>query len=346
MKFPNPLSLVVMYLASSPISAQALEVRNPAYVVDVGSVIRSNSQDSYAHALDLKASGSRWAMLVSTRPLQGPMPRLFEVSPNARSMVISGDASSHWVQTIKGTADQITLSRNGDVYVKHKSASGDFSISVLNGHGGLKDTQRLNVENSSSLLLLDGRVLLKTENGVSEINAAIQRDRKETTQVVSGSDSEAAIRQVEVTFGLSGNRYAIFRTLTEDIRIFSAEGERLSRSQADLDAAYRSLGKAISRFAPDSDGQGGRSRVFWAAGGEDGYLYVCLSELNITREPIRLAVINPENGGLIKLLSFNLPRASVRVSNANPNGSILPTHGAVGDRILILDKELMLLTVY
>lgn len=145
-----------------------------------------------------------------------------------------------------------------------------------------------------------------------------------------------------IVLGLPARRYLELGSRTEMIVLHDFEGKVLSSAAADLDAAYASIGRSFPKQDIESSTV---SRIMWAATSPDGRLYVCLSGTSAAG-PAYLAVLDPGDGHLLRLLSAELPTSPNRVAASNPKGVIWPVLGAIGDQLIIADRAADVLAIY
>jgi hypothetical protein len=314
------------------LAALAQDVRRPVELVDLGQFIRTRLRESFGPAKAMSSANGRWAVVFQARPVQGSQPSLSGApSKDSKSIVVFGDARPRWVRLIDGMADGMTVAANGDICLRQRSSLNVSSLTILDSMGDLKGRETIGAA-SLALAPLMARMGWRAPSTLPDASEA------------SSHDPYRTFYSAEVTVGLTGDRVGVIRTHFEDFQIYSADGKLLSRVDIDLDSAYRSIGEHVPKIPPSR--QGGHHRMFWAVLGEDGLLHICLSGVNITVEPLRVAVIDPYTGTFLRIDRFLLPGSKVRISTANPNGSILPLRAAVGNRTVFLDDDTMVLAIY
>jgi len=263
---------------------------------------------------DVTQSNGHWAVLL--RPVQR----------HSGSAIVTGDSQEQRVSLQIGAFDRIIMDREHLIYLRHASTrlqTTEFSRWKADSDGF---ETRTVAEAFAEPVVSEGLVQWKTDR----VRVDAQGNRRSPAGPTS-EKSELSIPERRIVLGLPERRYMVFGSRTEEIMIFDEAGTVVGTARADLDSAYASLGLRVSK----PDVQSGKSRVVWAASSRDGLLFVHLSETPITR-PTPIAVFNPTDGRLIRVISAVHPTAEGGPAADDQNPVGLAYLGAIDDQLIVV----------
>lgn len=325
------LGLVLVPLCVS-IAAQGL---TPKYVVDLREAIKAGVLRVDLSITGVSNSNGRWAVLTEFK--------------NRQSLVLTGDSRVDGLSPILEDAfDQIGIDAAHNIYLQKRSGPEAASTEIVEWNRTNGKFSSIKVDSPRATpFLSNGAVLWKTPRGVVQIDGdALEKSKFKAFRTViepllSLDSTGKTVDQQEFILGLPNGRHAVLGNLTEEIRVYDADGSLLSSAFADLTGAFASIGHFVAKYDPAK----GRSRMVWASSSADGNIYIRLSVLKFLG-PAVLAVINPDTGSLIKTITLNLPTIERKKGPDNPEGVPFFAQGSVTDQLVVVDTAAMVLAVY
>jgi hypothetical protein len=319
--FTPALNVVLTFAAD-------VEVVHPKRIVDLQEMTGKLYSRSDFSSVNITQANGRWAVLLDSGANEG--------------IVVKGDFRSEQASVKCGAYDSIAMDAAHRIYLRHNSMGLGKSTRVRVEEWETENFTIQEIPAPKAEPYLSGkRLIWKARSGftgslVSEsrtLGWAQATGPFERPELVEQADPAGVY-----VMGLpQGGRVELGRA-SEIINLFGSEGNLRSVASADLDAAYRVLERSHPK-AP------GRLRMLWASSSAEGLLYVCLTAMPMARGA-HIAVIRPQDGGLVKIVRAILPTAVWRRDRYNPEGAIFPSPGAVDDRLVIMDKSLDIVGLY
>jgi hypothetical protein len=321
------LALCVGYVGSQPTDF----VRSlPRQIVNVVESLQRETAHRAMHIAssrfkikDVSQAAGMWAVL---------MP-----STSTDAAVMLGDRTSTHSFVSPGVFERIMLDDDRSVHLLSRYKPGDNArvVSVVDDSGKVADTYTLSTSSAIPFLGTSGigwRAPTGFFRGPTASRISFQR---------TYPAPDAEIEQRVIAGMTRSGAYFTFGELSEAITVYGADGRIAHSYAAPLDAAYRLIGGSVPKMPVSTE----RSRVVWSSASRDGRLYVCLSGLPIAG-PAYIAVVEPDSGRLLQVISADLPSLPTRISSSNPTGHIMPSLGAVGDMLVIADQIDGLVVLY
>lgn len=267
-------------------------------------------------------SNGRWAALL-TKDAQ-------------KSVVLTGNARGvdRKIAVPNGT-DNIQLDSEHTLHIRTRTRTGGTKMSVHRTDGTL--WQEFETNEQAVPFIAAGAVNWRTSNGLIQLGYPNRRIASEHTK----PDANNLINQRIFLLGLPSGGFYTVGDLTETVSVFDSQGNSISESHLDLDRAYSQLGLSVSRSDPTT----GRTRIMWATSSSNGQLIVCLSETPGSK-PAYLAVPDPLTGHFSHFIVAHRPMLKSEAARVDPNELFLPTMGAMGDQLILVDKGRGLIAVY
>lgn len=318
-----PILVLGMLLAFHS-SAQVV-YKNPIRTVNVRTVLARDTAETKVNLLDLNQANGRWAVLLGPRV-------------GTKSSVVTGDATSEKAFSVEGKFDNFIMDENSSIHLHQTSRlrkgepTNPASVVVVTPDGLKANTYQI-PGGASTPLHTGSEVVWQTSEGFFGVGGgrtSLIRD-SDTVKLISHPE----FRAQRLTSGMlpSGKTY-LFSDLAEDLVILDPLQKTTINVPLQLDSAFAAIGITPGRRDPSS----GRSRIMWATTASDGKLVVCLSDTPMSG-PAYVAVFNPETGALVEVIRANLPTSPARRGPNNANGVMVPSLGAMTDRLVLLDDS-------
>lgn len=322
---------VIGFLASAIAQAQSsvsILHLSPQQTVKVGEVIQRDNKLAQPGATaelsieKISQAETSWAALV---PVSG-----------GSAIVIGQGTSLHSFTTSRKVVN-LALDLEGHLHllgINRESGLGE--VSIVDQSGSELGAYSLPVKRAAPIL---------TEAGVAWKAPGIFVSQQTFTpllQLNGKRDPNDDTPQLVVVGSLpNGGGYYTFGNLSEIVTIHGSDGAVVKSYPVPLDVAFEAIGVSFVKPQPPTDA----SRVMWAAPTQSGQLYICLSGTRASG-PAFLVVVDVESGRIEKVISADLPRSAEAVASNNPNGTMLPSDGAMGKHLVIVDRGQGLVATY
>ncbi|MCX6594545.1 MAG: hypothetical protein NTZ56_23780 [Acidobacteria bacterium] len=252
-----------------------------------------------------------------------------------------GDISQQRVEFTPVGYDQVRLADDQRIYLRQRrDPKKDVATVDVRSWLWSSVTTYSIASAEAALIVSAGAARWKTPLGLKGLNRQITAVPWGRSLGVRPTDLGAGVDQRLFSFGLSGDRCAVFGSISETVTIYDADNRVVQSKVVEIGKAFQSLG--LSPPAPNE--KQGITRVIWAAASHHGYLYVGLSETPLGSAAI--GMFDLLDGHLIRIIQADLPRLQERKSTFNPEGYLIPTFAAFDDRLVIADPEAKVLAIY
>lgn len=304
----------------------------PVQVTNLREILSASLNTSCTTIVAVAQRATDWAALVEC--------------PSQKSAVVWGEIGTTHAVQLDAAYDRIAIDGDRHLVLRAKAVRRSQATSVpvtrgliLNYDGTLSGTLALNATGAEPI---NGAALLwSTLTGVFS-DDLLRTKPPSREQEYESLDANRKAGQVVYVAATAAGGHITLGSLTETVDAYSADNRLLTSYNLHLEDAYLAIG--LPTTPPDI--QSGRSRILWGTGGNDGYLYLCLSDTPASG-PAYFAVIEPSTGTLSEVRRLQLPAATGRVEERfNPKGVICPARGTVGDHIVIADPEMQIVAIY